>query len=245
MTRSQRSLAYFASLVLLSASSVSAGVVNGSFQSGFSGWTGAGPNSSVPVNFINVASTSPAPTDSTLMAYLHNGTGAKSVALHNILLNSLGLPASYISTNFPGATQGATLLQTFNLTASENEIEFDWNFLTNEDLPPMVSNRDFGFAHLLNNANAIVGSAFLDTNSVGFTSGLGADYDHELGWQTVSFSGLTPGATYKLVFGLFDVTDNFTNSGLLIDRIVAVPEPSTALLFGIGSCLCLTIRRRR
>ncbi|HAC90753.1 MAG TPA: hypothetical protein DCF63_08985 [Planctomycetaceae bacterium] len=67
----------------------------------------------------------------------------------------------------------------------------------------------------------------------------------QTGWGTVSISNLPSGNNYSLVFGVFDDGDAVVDSGLLIDNVTVVPEPSAALLLGLCALPGALVRRRR
>jgi len=214
-----------------------ADVMNGSFESGMASWSSVGPNSAVPDGTINGFNA----TEGTSYAYIHTGNGAQSVLVQDFVLQSLGISAGYVAGNFPAAVEGAILFQTFTLGASHDELVFDWNFLSDEGIPSEDFN-DFAFAHLFDNSMANIDSAYLDTFST-FTNFGGSEYDADTGWQSVSFGGLTAGATYTLVFGVFDSGDGVVDSALLVDNVRSVPEPSSLSLLALSG-LAILVRRR-
>lgn len=213
-------------------------LINGSFESGMSGWTTVGPNSSLTSGTKNGFSA----TNANFYAYMDTGAGSLPVAVQDFILASAGLPASYVASTFPGANEGATSFQTFTLNPGDHTLRFDWNFLSDE---PSVfpTENDFAFALLYNNTTtSIAGTAYLDTTS-GLVVG-SPQFSHELGWQTVSLGGLTGGNSYTLLFGVFDRNDSLVNSGLLIDNITSVPEPSSVLSIVMAGVLATVFRRR-
>lgn len=234
MTRLTRLFLLSAAIGLLFAgSNVSASIINGSFESGMSGWTTVGPNSAVPNGTINGYNA----TSGSEYAFINTGVGAQSVLVQDFVLQSLGISSNYVSTNFPGVTEGSLLFQTFTLDAGCNELVFDWNFLTNEG-----GNNDFAFAHLFDSSFAPVSTASLNTSSS--LSAGSPDYLLDTGWQNVSFSGLTGGNTYTLVFGVFDDRDFITDTALLVDNVHCVPEPSAGALLSLVGLTALRLRRR-
>lgn len=237
MTRLNRfCLAGLALGVVLLAPRADADVVNGSFEVGMSDWTTVGPNSAVPNGTINGFNA----TEGQFYAYLNTGAGAQSTLIQDFVLeNVAGLPANYVASNFSGATEGATLFQQFTMGSNRDTLIFDWNFLTNEFTPDPTYN-DFAFASLFSGGTEVA-SAYVDTFAT-FSTG-GPEYFSETGWQQVTFGGLTPNATYTLVFGVFDWGDEVVDSALLIDNIRTVPEPSSLLLAGVAGMFGFVRRR--
>ncbi len=214
-----------------------ADVVNGSFESLFSSWTNVGPNSAVS-SLDGVT-----PTDGNFMAYLNNGSGSLSVGLQEtILSNVLGLPASSITASYPNATEARAVVPDIYLGPNETGLQFDWRFLTNE-ATPSPSRNDFGFVAVWSAANTLTMTGSLDTFST--ISSNGSQYAAHTNWITKNIP-LTPGNTYHLVFGVFDVGDKSIDSALMIDNIHAIPEPSSLWLGVLGGlCLASAIRRQR
>jgi hypothetical protein len=221
-------------LLLLSASA-HAGIVNGSFENASIGpWVVVGPGGQVTPSFDGVS-----PTDGVKMAIIDSDTGAlPTFILDLVLSNGIGVGANYLASAFPNATEGSLLFQSFNLSPGESIVSFNWNFLTNEASRSFFN--DFAFAHLIS-GGSLVDSATLDTFS--FFPESGSIYGSRTGWNTVSFSGLSPGS-YSLVFGVMDAVDQLFPSALLVDNIRAIPEPSSVALLGLAS-IGLIARRRR
>lgn len=217
---------------------VDANVINGSFESGMTGWATVGPNSSVPSGSINGYSA----TEGSNYAFLNTGPGAQSVLVQDFVLSSIGIGPNYIANNFAGATEGSLLFQTFTLDASSNAIIFDWNLLTDEGIPSPSFN-DFAFARLFDSSLNLTNSADLDTFSA-FPGASGPEFVSSTGWQTVSFGGLTGGSSYTLVFGVFDRGDRVVDSGLLIDGVRSVPEPGSIAMLSLVGLSLLRVRRR-
>jgi len=215
-----------------------AGLINGSFETQMTGWTTLGPNSSVSDGTINGFNA----TDGNFYASLGTGAGAVSVGVHDFMLNSAGLPNNYVSSNFTTATEGATLFQTFTLATGMNKLAFSWNFLTDEILANDGIN-DFAFALLYNQTTStIAGTAVLDTFSP--SSPGGPEFADSTGWINVEFGGLIAGQVYTIAFGVFDVSDSVVNSGLLVDNVRAIPEPSSGLMVILTGIVATSFRRR-
>jgi hypothetical protein len=225
------------------ASPVSADVVNGGFENFFAGWTTSGPNTAAS----NVAGV--LPTEGRRMAYLSNGSGSLPLFVQSFIVDSnLGLPAGTVTTLlssfWPTTTEGAVLFQTFTLDSNQNALSFDWNLLTNE-VATGQPNNDYGVYGLFDSSGGLVSVSAQEVLSSTFVpTPSGAPFSDQTGWSTVSISGLTPGDSYSLVFGVFDVGSTSTNTGLLIDNIQAVPEPSSAMLLGLAALPLIAGRRR-
>lgn len=218
-----------------------ADVVNGSFENFFASWTTSGPNTAT----TNVAGV--LPTDGQRLAYLNNGQGALPLFVQSFIVdNNLGLTAgsfsNLVNSVSPNATEGAVLFQSFDLNLGNNTLLFDWNFLTNENAVG-TQNNDFGMYALLDGSNSLVSSGAVDVlNSSFMPTPTGSPFAEQTGWSTVSIGGLNPGSNYTLIFGVFDDATTTVNSGLLIDNVRSIPEPSAGLLAGLG--LLPFLRRR-
>jgi hypothetical protein len=222
-----------------------ADVVNGSFENFFASWTTSGPNT---------ATTSVAgvlPTDGARLAFLSNGSGSLPLFVQSFIVDTnLGLPAGSfsgaVSALYPNAGVGAVLFQNFTLNANQNALVFDWNFLTNEiaaGASGTARNNDFGFYSLWDSASNLVANGSVDVLSSTFASTPnGTPFADQTGWSPVSVSGLSPSGNYTLLFGVFQDGLSGVDSGLLVDNIRAVPEPSAGLLAGIA--LLPFLRRR-
>lgn len=222
--------------LLLFSASARAGIVNGSFENASIGpWVVIGPGGQVTPSFDGAT-----PTDGVKMAIIDSDTGAlPTFILDLVLSNGIGVGPNYLASAFPNATEGALLYQSFNLSPGESIVSFNWNFLTTEAGRSSFFN-DFAFAHLIS-GGSLVDSAILDTFSP-FTES-GSTYVNRTGWNSVSFSGLSPGS-YSLVFGVMDLQDTFFPSALLVDNVRAIPEPSSIALLGLASVGFIARRRR-
>lgn len=165
--------------------------------------------------------------------------------------NAMGIPTGTIddifgtipgTTSATGPTSGSAFRITFAAQAGDI-LNFDWNFVTQEDHPEDVTT-DFGWSHLAfegasvgegNLGNALT-STFVDTSN--------NMYD-QTGWQTVNFN-LGSTGSYTLTLGVSDVEDLDVDSFMLFDwfYLSRAPEPGTASLLGMG-LLGLAWRGRR
>jgi hypothetical protein len=138
-------------------------------------------------------------------------------------------------------------------------IRFSFDFLTNE-LPPFpgdpnpnndpFGHLDLAFALLINSNGTAVGGlrTIADPRSVDFNSSssllTGLPFNFHTGYRTFEITVATSG-TYSLGIGVIDRTTSDTPSGLLIDNIQIVPEPSSIALAFAGSVLLVGILRRK
>ena len=148
-------------------------------------------------------------------------------------------------------TEGSGLKLTFTIGAGQTQ-SFDYDFLTTEFGPG--SHQDFAFAVVLDSANNLVGGirTVASPSSINFGDSsrqlpvgpIGTNpFSFHTGYQTFSISGLAAG-TYTLGLGIEDRTTTDNPSGLLVDNIQIVPEPSTLGLIAIGAAGLLAARRR-
>ena len=134
-----------------------------------------------------------------------------------------------------GAFEGSAIRQTFTANTGD-ELNFSWNFLTNEDSSQVLFNNDTAFLTLVNtedNSSNVINLADLNSSLNSSSSSLG--FLNETGINTFSRT-LTPGE-YVLGLTVVDDTDSLVSSALLVDNIqiindsdpTGVPEPSTIL----------------
>jgi hypothetical protein len=166
-----------------------------------------------------------------------NGTNAASVVT---IASFLGISTSSIHDNsaHPGVEGSAFTISLGALNVGD-VVTFDYDFLTTEIQPG--AHNDFAFWEL--NSGAI--HLFADTNSAFLhpTTGAGNPFALETGYHTVSIT-ITTAATYTLGIGVMDATTADNPSGLLIDNIVVVPEPTTIAFSIAGAALMVALRRR-
>ena len=208
-----------------------AGVMNGSFETGdLSGWSTLGSTSTV----TGLGDYSP--TDGAYAGLLDTSGTASSASIES----ALGLASGDLGTLASGnGTSGSLVYQSFYASAG-TVISFDYLFATNELPGPNNIYNDFAFASIL------VDSVLTDIASVTstvLTSPSTSGYFADSGWltfdHTLSVSGLV-----TLGIGILDGDDLIVDSGLMIDNIKAVPEPSTLALLFLG-LLGLALRQRR
>ena len=131
-------------------------------------------------------------------------------------------------------------MQTITVNPGD-EVTFSFNFLTDE------ATSDDDFENLFSPDTAfytIADEGFLlaDPNLSNFVPSDIALFNEETGYASFS-TGPLPGGTYTLGFGIVNVGDIATSSGLLVDDVAissgngsgnAVPEPSTMALVCLG-----------
>jgi hypothetical protein len=206
-----------------------AGIVNGGFETGtFSGYTTTGSA------IITTAVFGTGPVEGTYQAFLSNGSGAVDTGL---LESFLGEPSGSLNALGNGQVfNGSALAQTFSATAG-SLFSFQWNFLTNEDLPSLF-NDHFAFVRVVS-LNTLV-----DTNFPIFI-GSNTSFISETGFQTFTMTLPTTG-DYQFAVGVVNVGDTLGESGLLVDNLLlgaAVPEPTSFFLLFAG-CSGLAVLKR-
>jgi hypothetical protein len=231
-------------LLVLLARPVSAGLLNGSFETGdLTDWTTIGDVSVV------TSSIGANPTQGSFHTLLttgsqsgdfnnFSGTDAVSAAA---LEPFLGLATGALA----GGVEGSAITQTFTANAGET-LRFNFNFLKVEDLPI-----DFAFVVLTSYI------PLADTTTGPFSaSGVNLDpvfglTTFETGYRTFTFT-FTTTDTYTISLGIVDRSDEFLTSALLIDNFelvvldVVIPEPGSMALVGVaGLCLAACGRRLR
>ncbi|MFS0518390.1 hypothetical protein ACEYW6_27235 [Nostoc sp. UIC 10607] len=212
-------------------------LANSGFESGnFTGWTTLGSTSIETTTFGSGS------TEGNFQALLSTGgaTFDGSIIEKFLVLEDNSL------NNFDGeeVIKGSAIQQQF--TAKSGDIlSFDWNFLTNEVLPP-VTFSDFSFVSISSSDNSV--SSLLELADVTDTTSEFSltDFFQETGFGTFSLK-LPTTATYTLGLGVIDVGDNDFDSGLLVDnfKLTSVPEPTNELgLLGFSTLVLLRFWRK-
>ena len=215
---------------LASAPASHAGVLNGDFDDGLTGWSSLGDVAVVAgAAVLTTASLDSDDAPSASGAFNISGNAAAPVGTPGGLEDFAGLPLGALDPDPAAGTwafEGSALSQTLTVQAGDS-LSFDWTFTSNED--PLTGMNDYAFI-LIGDVLAVLGDA------AGGTSGQHFSY---------AFSSA---ANVKLVFGVVDVNDYVGTSRLGIDavRIDAsqnVPEPGT-LALGLGGLLIGAARLR-
>ena len=143
------------------------------------------------------------------------------------------------------AIEGSAIKQTFTGRAGQT-LSFAWNFLTNESVGSSANSEfnDFAFATLTNNSqNSFFRLADTSTNFL--ANGSNTSFFEETGFKTFSYTLPTDGE-YTLGFGVVDVGEPTVISGLLLDKVQAVPETSSTVgLLFLGTVGAVSVLKRR
>jgi hypothetical protein len=192
-------------------------IVNGSFESGLTGWTTFGTNST----------TTPATagTSSAIITAVDGGV-INATALESFAGVSDAALAS-VKSGFKNFTTGSAIQQSFSAAAGD-KFSFDYRTLTNESIP---SDWDFTFVVIDGMVQALGDTSI---NS-GFTTGVNG-YSNANLWNTFNLTFATSGL-HTVTFGALQAGDNSVATALLVDNVRdanVVPEPTTVALLGLG-----------
>jgi hypothetical protein len=214
-------------------------VLNGGFEAGFAGWTTIG------ITSIETAAFGTGPAGGVQQARMSSGNGAEvgavtDAALELFLDLAPGSIDAIVTTNdvLFGAREGSAIKQTITGNAGDT-LTFRWNFLTSE-LTPVSDTNDTAFWSL----SPLGPTRLADTHSAFVPSA--TVLDEETGYQAVNFV-LPASGSYTLGFAVVDVSDLALGSVLLVDSVAlrSVPEPTLALLLGLGAAGAAAMRRAR
>ncbi len=201
-------------------------IINGGFETGdFSGWQTLGNTSIQTANF------GISPTEGDFQALLENHPPGFNGIPTDQVESFLGMSSGSLSALGNGPViQGSAIQQTFAANAGDL-LSFNWNFLTNENASDPVFN-DFAFVTIRPGPLVTLASTFSNLIPAPVPT-----YFSMTDYQSYTYTIPTTGI-YTLGIGVVDVSDEFTDSGLLVDNASlstgAVPEPSSLLLCGIG-----------
>jgi len=231
-----RRLRFLAVLAVLGAGSVSAGVINGGFESGdLTGWSFLGST------MVLGAQGPIAPTGGSYMAEIASGGGATQVDIP-ALESFLGLPAGSLASAFPGLyvpAYGSAIAQTFSAGAGDT-LTFNWNFATSEDVPSQYAG---AFLAIGGAGTMVAGLADTTRTDILNQSAAGSGFSVMTAWGSATIVFEAAG-TYTVGFGSLQTQGSDMSSALFVDSPESsVPEPST-LLLAVPAAL-LVIRRRR
>jgi hypothetical protein len=233
-----------AGLLVATAETSPAAVVNGSFETGnFSDWNTSGQTS------IETSSFQVTPANGSYQAVLQTCVFVGACDDNQPLTNAsnlesfLSLSGNQLSNLF--VTEGSAIKQTITANAGD-VLSFSWNFLTDEDAAN-VDYSDFAFFTLNNTLYSLA-----DIQSIFPVNPSFSHLKKETGYQTYTIPISVTG-NYILGFGVVDVDKTgggnaAVNSALLVDNIkltniAKVPEPDT--LFGLLLTLGLASKCKR
>ncbi len=211
-------------------------LVNGGFESGFTGWTTAGDVT------IDTSLFGSGPTAGLQEARLKtNGPTEQTLSQ---LQSFFSLPAGTLNGLGNGnVDEGSAIKQTFAANAGD-VLSFDWNFLTRQTTPDVLND----FAYVVLNGQAIT---LANTHSTFFPTA--TTYFHETHFQTYTYNIPTTG-NFTLGFSVVDVgipgNHGRIISALELDNIQLVtpsspvPEPATVLLLGSSFLGMMGFRRK-
>ena len=253
-------ISVFASLAF--PTTAQAAIINGGFENGFGNWQTLGDyrleNSAFGTGtvegnvqaFLSTAFKEVLGVDRNGNE-IEGGNAAPATYITGVAENSLegffGVSQFFGNDSLAEAIEGSAIKQTFTGRAGQT-LSFAWNFLTNESIGSSANPdfNDFAFATLSNNSqNSFFRLADTTTNFL--ANGSQTNFFEETGFKTFSYTLPTDGE-YTLGFGVVDVGEPTVISGLLVDKVQAVPETSStvSLLFlGMGAVSVLKRRQKR
>jgi len=145
--------------------------------------------------------------------------------------------------------EGSGVLIPFTVGAGDTLLTFQYDFLTNEVFQSTPRD-DFAFAGVFNSGNVLQGglnnvATVFNPPTAFDTFNGGIPFQFHTGLQTFSLSlaSLAPG-NYTLGIGIEDRSTADHASGILIDNVQVVPEPSVLALSIAGAGLMVAVRRR-
>ena len=155
---------------------------------------------------------------------------------------------NFFGLSITGGQGGSGVLIPFTVSAGDAQLTFQFDFLSNEPFQSMPR-ADFAFAGIFNSGGVLQGNvttlAVASTAMLGNPFGTQTPFQYHTGYATQSFStaSLAPG-TYMLGIGVSDFGTADHASGILLDNVALIPEPSVASLTIAGAALMLGLRRR-
>jgi hypothetical protein len=145
-----------------------------------------------------------------------------------------------------GGFEGSGVMIPFTVSAGDSLLTLQYDFLSNEPFQT-IKRDDFAFAAVFDAANGLqIVDPFISVLSATFDPfSSQTPFQFHTGLRTLSLSvaSLTPG-NYTLGIGVEDRGTADHASGLLLDNVQLVPEPSVFALGVGGVCLLAAARRR-
>jgi hypothetical protein len=171
-----------------------------------------------------------------------SGTDAIPVNGAGGLTSQLGLPAGTIT--FTGAVPvgpGSAYQMSLGSLNVGDQVGFSYDFLTNE-----VGHPDFAWVALQNTSNGTVTyTVFANANQSGLVSSTSPNFDQHTGYLTLAGISIANAGNYILSIGVADANNSSLASGLLLDNITVIPEPSVLALTAVGALGAFGLLRRR
>jgi hypothetical protein len=209
-------------------------IINGGFETGNpAGWSFAGQATAKDASFGVI------PTHGLYAGFLDN-TGNGTV-LAGQMETALHLSTGTVTNIVLGVpTRGTVIFQDVAVSAGQ-QLVFDWNFMSDELNEDPVFN-DYCFYSVVGNTSGVTNIFLLASrNSSTFPGTAPAGYDGLTGWFTTTYT-FSANDTYRVGFGVMNVTDSGHDSAMMLDGVV-VPEPGTISL-GLLGAVCGVVRMR-
>jgi hypothetical protein len=175
-------------------------------------------------------------------APLTNQSGTNAVP--NATLGSFfNVSSSLIRDGAAVSVEGSGFTINLGTLTAGSTLSFDYDFMTNET--GTGHHNDFSYFTLSFNGGSPGGVNILsDSNSTNHaTNASNTVFALETGYQTKTISIAATG-TYVLGIGVSDATTTDNASGILVDNIQVVPEPTTIAFSIAGASLLVALRRR-
>ena len=209
-------------------------IINGGFETGNpAGWSFAGQATAKDASF------GVSPTHGLYAGFLDN-TGNGTV-LAGQMETALHLSTGTVTNIVLGVpTRGTVIFQDVAVSAGQ-QLVFDWNFMSDELNEDPVFN-DYCFYSVVGNTSGVTNIFLLASrNSSTFPGTAPTGYDGLTGWSTTTYT-FSANDTYRVGFGVMNVTDSGHDSAMMLDGVV-VPEPATISL-GLLAGVCCGVRMR-
>ena len=181
-----------------------------SFETGdFTDWTVLGNTSIETADFgLN-------PTDGNYQALLTSGNGSVSdlqlegsIGLNSGELDKLINRDSLINQD---AIEGSAIEREITVEKGDT-LEFDWNFLTNEEFKAYYN--DFAFVYISDAPDSLIKLADTHHKTINFSD---SEFSKETGFATFSHQ-FTNSGTFTIAVGVLDTVDDLVDSALLVDN---------------------------